>query len=200
MTPDHEVRIAEDAELLVRGPLLMTGYLEPEDSVGAYTEDGFFRTGDLAELDSEGWLRIVGRKKHLMVLSTGKKVAPEPVETAIASESPFEGALLLGDGQPFVAAAVFVQREALARLAQTGEDAATALLPVALSTLGAFSDYEKPKRLLVIPGSPTDYPELVTPTLKLRRPAVIRWLKDEVSALYAAPKTATTEGSHQRKP
>ncbi len=190
LTPDHEFQIAKDSELLLRGPLMLTGYLEPEDGAGAYTEDGFFRTGDLVELDAEGWLRIIGRKKHLMVLSTGKKIAPEPVETAIASESPFEGAVLLGDAQPYVTAAVFVRRDALARLAAEGKDAATALLPVALSTLSAFSDYEKPKRLLIVPGSPTDYPELVTPTLKLRRPAVLRQLRSEIEALYAAPKPA----------
>ena len=102
VTPDHEVRIAEDHELLLKGPLLLTSYLEAEDNAGAYTEDGFFRTGDLAELDGEGWLRIIGRKKHLMVLSTGKKIPPEPVETAIGAESPFEGAMLLGDGKRFV--------------------------------------------------------------------------------------------------
>ena len=191
LTPDHEVLIAKDGELLLRGPLLLKGYLEPEDGAGAFTEDGFFRTGDLVELDKEGWLRIVGRKKHLMVLSTGKKIAPEPVETAIASESPFEGAVLLGDGEAYVTAAVFVRRDALAQLAAEGKDAATTLLGVALSTLSAFSDYEKPKRLLIVPGGPTDYPELITPTLKLRRPAVLRLLESEIAALYAAPKPAT---------
>ncbi len=193
ITPDHEVRIADDHELLLKGPLMLTAYLEPEDGAGAYTEDGFFRTGDLAELDADGWLRIVGRKKHLMVLSTGKKIPPEPLETAIASESPFEGAVLLGDGQAYVSAAVFVRKDALSRLEAEGKDAATALLPVALSTLGAFSDYEKPKRLLILPGSPTDYPDLITPTLKLRRPAVLKLLRERIQALYTAPKPATPE-------
>lgn len=204
VSPDHEVRIAADGELLLRGPLLMSGYLEPEDDVGAFTEDGFFRTGDVAELDAEGWLRIVGRKKHLMVLTTGKKIPPEPLETAIASQEPFEGAVLLGDGQAYVTAAVFVREEHLAPLKAEGKDPAEALLPVALETLGAFSEYEKPKRLLIIPGAPTDYPDLITPTLKLRRPAVLRFLKDEIATLYAAPKAearaSSPSSAHQEPP
>ena len=159
VTADHELRIAEDHELLLRGPLMLSGYLEAADDADAWTTDGFFKTGDLGELDDEGWLHITGRKKHLLVLSTGKKVAPEPLETALGSTPPFEGALLLGDGRPFVTAAVFVPRGELDRLKGEGKDPAEALLPVALEPLGDFSDYEKPKRLLVVPGSPTDYPE-----------------------------------------
>jgi long-chain acyl-CoA synthetase len=190
ISPDHEVRVAGDGELLLRGPLLFAGYLEPEDATGAYTEDGFFRTGDLVELDAEGWLRIVGRKKNLMVLSTGKKVPPDPLETVLASTSPFEGALLIGDGRPFVTAVVFVPREELARVSAAGGDPAHELLPVALQALTGFSDYEKPKRLLILPGTPTDYPEVVTPTLKLRRGPLLKMLAPEISALYATAKGA----------
>ncbi|HVP61294.1 MAG TPA: AMP-binding protein [Myxococcaceae bacterium] len=188
VSPDHELRFAEDHELLLRGPLMLSGYLEPVDDADAWTPDGFFRTGDLGELDADGWLHITGRKKHLLVLSTGKKVAPEPLETALGSTPPFEGALLLGDGCPFVTAAVFVPRSELARLKEEGKNPAEALLPVALEPLGAFSDYEKPKRLLVIPGSPTDYPDLVTPTLKLRRKAVLDFLGPELPVLYSGPR------------
>ncbi|HMK73908.1 MAG TPA: AMP-binding protein [Myxococcaceae bacterium] len=184
-TPDHEVLVAPDGELLLRGPLLLTGYLEPEDAAGAYTEDGFFRTGDLVSLDADGWLRIVGRKKHLMVLATGKKVPPEPLEIALGSAPPFEGAMMLGDDRPFVAAVVFVPRDELERISAAGADPAQALLPGALEALAGFSDYEKPKRLLVVPGSPADYPELITPTLKLRRAAVLDMLRTQIQALYA---------------
>jgi long-chain acyl-CoA synthetase len=184
LTPDHEVRFAPDGELLLRGPLLLSGYLEPEDDRGAFDGDGFFHTGDLGRIDGEGFLRIEGRKKHLLVLSTGKKLSPEPVEQAIASAPPFEGAVLLGEGRPFVAAAVFVAREELARLAAAGEDAAEALLPRARAALAAFSEYEKPKRLLVIPGAPADHPELLTPTLKVKRDALLASLGEAVPALF----------------
>ena len=184
ITPDQEVRFDEDGELLVRGPLLLTGYLEPEDAVGAFTEDGYYRTGDRARIDGEGCLRIEGRKKHLMVLSTGKKLAPEPLELAIAGTPPFEGAVLLGEGRPFVSAAVFVAPEFLARLATEGRDAAEALLPIVRNALHAFSDYEKPKKLVVLPGSPADHPSIVTPTLKVKRDALMVLLGPRVAALY----------------
>ena len=74
----------------------------------------------MVRIDERGELRVEGRKKHLLVLSTGKKLSPEPIEAAIASARPFEGAVLLGEGRPFVSAAVFVGREELARLAGPG--------------------------------------------------------------------------------
>jgi long-chain acyl-CoA synthetase len=184
VSPDHELRFAPDGELYVRGPLLLTGYLDAEDTEAAFTEDGFFRTGDVGRLDEEGMLRIEGRKKHLLVLSTGKKLSPEPIEQAIASAGPIQGAVLLGEGRPFVSAAVFVAREELARLAALGKDAAEELLPTVRAALHAFSEYEKPKRLLVVPGAPSDHPSLITPTLKLKREAMIAWLGASVARLY----------------
>ena len=184
LTPDQEIRFDEDGELLVRGPLLLSGYLEPEDAVGAFTDDGFYRTGDRARIDDEGCLRIEGRKKHLLVLSTGKKLAPEPLELAIAGTPPFQGAVLLGEGRPFVSAAVFVAPDFLARLAAEGRDAAEALLPAVRGALHAFSDYEKPKKLLILPGSPADHPSIITPTLQVKRAALLELLGPRLAALY----------------
>lgn len=186
ITPDHEVRLADDGELQVRGPLCLDGYLEPGDAEGAFTEDGYYRTGDLASIRPDGTLWVTGRKKHLMVLSTGKKIAPEPIETSVASAAPFQGAMLLGEGRPYVAAAVFVPQEELTRLEADGHRPAEALLPRALAALEHFSEYEKPKRLLIIPGTPQDYPALVTPTLKVRRDALLTFLGSRVAELYAA--------------
>ena len=185
VTPDHEFRLAADGELQVRGPLLLTGYLEAEDDAAAWTEDGFYRTGDLGRLEPDGSLWITGRKKALLMLSTGKKLAPEPIELAIASTLPFQGAVLLGEGRPFVTAAVFVAQEDLSRLAASGHDTPEALLGALRSALAGFSDHERPKKLLVVPGSPTDYPELVTPTLKVKREAAVAFLGLRVAALYA---------------
>jgi long-chain acyl-CoA synthetase len=184
ITPDHEVRMADDGELQVRGRLLLTSYLEPEDGVGAFTDDGYYRTGDIARIDPDGSLWITGRKKNLLVLSTGKKIAPEPIELAIASEAPFQAAMLLGEGKPFVTAAVFVAQDDLTRLAATGHATPEALLSLLKGALAGFSSHEKPKKLLVVPGAPTDYPELVTPTLKVKRDAAIAFLGARVAALY----------------
>ncbi|MEO8196503.1 MAG: AMP-binding protein [Thermoanaerobaculia bacterium] len=186
ITADHEVRFGADGELQVRGPLLLTGFLEPEDGAQAWTADGYFRTGDLGRVDEHGFLYIEGRCKSLIMLSTGKKLSPEPIELALAATAPFHGAVLFGEGRPFVAAAVFVAREELARLAAAGEDAATALLARARAALAAFSDFEKPKRLLVLPGTPQDYPELLTPTLKIKRGALLAAYGPAVAELFLA--------------
>jgi long-chain acyl-CoA synthetase len=184
VTPDHDLAFGPDGELLLRGPLLLSGFLEPEDAADAWTADGRFRTGDIGRLDDEGVLRIEGRKKAVLVLSTGKKLSPEPIEQAIASAPPFQGAVLLGEGRPFVAAAVFVAREEVSRLAAVGKDAAVELLPRVRAALQAFSEFEIPKRLLVIPGAPSDHPALVTPTLKLKRDALLAWLGPAVAEVY----------------
>ena len=186
ITADHEVRFAADGELQVRGPLLLTGFLEPEDGVEAWTADGYFRTGDLGRVDDQGFLYIEGRCKSLIMLSTGKKLSPEPIELALAAAAPFHGAVLFGEGRPFVAAAVFVAREELARLAAAGEDAATALLSRARAALAAFSEFEKPKKLLVLPGTPQDYPEILTPTLKIKRAALLAAHGPAVAELFLA--------------
>ena len=94
--------------------------------------------------------------------------------------------MLLGEGRPFVSAAVFVAREELARLVAAGKDAAEALLPRARAALASFSEYEKPKRLLVIPGAPPDHPALLTPTLKVKRDALLAMLGGSVAAIYEA--------------
>jgi long-chain acyl-CoA synthetase len=184
-TPDHELRVAADGELLLRGPLLCAGYLDEDDTRAAFDGEGWFHTGDVVRVDADGSLRVEGRKKHLLVLSTGKKLSPEPIETAIAAARPFEAAVLLGEGRPFVAAAVFVAKEELARLAAQGLDAAEALLPRVRAALSAFSEYEKPKRLVVLPGAPQDHPGLLTPTLKLRREALLERIQAAVQAVYA---------------
>jgi long-chain acyl-CoA synthetase len=181
-----EARLEPDGELCVRGGTLMTGYLDQQDEEGAFTPDGFFRTGDLVRFAEDGTLRVEGRKKSLLVLSTGKKLSPEPIEQVIAATSPFTGAVLLGDGRPFVTAAVFVPKPELARLAAAGRDAAVELLATVRGALASFSEYEKPKRVLVIPGSPDQHPALVTPTLKVKRDAFLRWAAAEVEALYAS--------------
>ena len=184
-TPDHDLRVAADGELLLRGPLLCAGYLDEADTRAAFDADGFFHTGDVVRVQDDGALRVEGRKKHLLVLSTGKKLSLEPIETAIAAARPFEAAVLLGEGRPFVAAAVFVAKEELARLAAQGLDAAEALLPRVRAALSAFSEYEKPKRLVVLPGTPQDHPGLVTPTLKLRREQLLAQIDGAVQAVYA---------------
>ena len=186
ITVDHEVRFAADGELDVRGPLLLCGFLEPEDGAEVWIGTASSAPAISDGSTSKGFLHIVGRRKSLIVLSTGKKLSPEPIELAIASTAPFHGAVLFGEGQPFVAAAVFVERAELARLAAAGVDVAVALLPRARAALAAVSDFEKPKKLLVLPGTPQDDPALLTPTLKVKRAALLAAHGPAVAELFLA--------------
>lgn len=181
---DLQLRIEEDGELLVRGPLLMSGYLdEPSDSE-CFTEDGFFRTGDLARLEPDGAIAITGRKKSLLVLSTGKKLSPEPVEQALVG-TPVDAAVLVGDGRPYAVAVLFVP---VAELRSFGDAAPQRLLELLQTRCEACADYERPKRVLVLAGTAADYPELVTPTLKLKRNVVQARFAAALDRLYDAPK------------
>jgi long-chain acyl-CoA synthetase len=97
--PDVEVRIAEDGELLTRGPNLMLGYWHDEAATARAIHEGWFYTGDLATLDCDGFLFIQGRKKELIVLSTGKKVAPTRIELLLTTSPLIEQAAVFGDNQ-----------------------------------------------------------------------------------------------------
>ena len=121
------------------------------------------------------------------MLSSGKKLVPEPIEQAITATPPFAGAMLLGEGRPFVAAAVFVAREEIARLAARGQDVAAALLPRLREALAAFSEFEIPNLLLVIPVVPADHPGLLTPTLKMRREVLLALFGEAMTTLFTEP-------------
>ncbi|MFC4545225.1 AMP-dependent synthetase/ligase [Paenactinomyces guangxiensis] len=100
--PNLEVCIASDGEVLVRGPNVMKGYYNNEEATAAQFNDGWFHTGDLGEIDPEGYLKIVDRKKRILVLGTGKNVAPQPVENAMNQSVFIEHAVLVGHGRKYV--------------------------------------------------------------------------------------------------
>ncbi len=113
--------LAEDGEILIRGPNVFLGYNNmPEETKEAFTEDGWFRSGDLGEFDEDGYLRILGRKKQILALSTGKKVAPRPIEEALRSHPWIEDCMLIGDNRKFTAALIQPQFEKLAELLRSG--------------------------------------------------------------------------------
>ncbi len=101
-----KVRFTREGEILVKGPTITQGYIRKSDTADAFTKDGWFKTGDLGYIDGEGFLTISGRKKDLIVLTTGKKVAPVPIETALESSEYIEQAFVMGDGRKHIAALI----------------------------------------------------------------------------------------------
>lgn len=170
--PGAEVRIAADGEIQVRrGALTFRGYFQrPEATREAFTPDGHWLcTGDLGTIDADGALHIIGRKKELLALSTGKKVAPGPIEARLTEDPRIAQAMLVGEAQKYIAALLFVP--SAASVSDTSE------LRVSLATIvdhvnSNLSSSEQIKRFEVIPAELTVGAGELTPTLKLRRDTI----------------------------
>ncbi|MBL7516481.1 AMP-dependent synthetase/ligase, partial [Frankia nepalensis] len=197
--PGVTVRIADDGEILVRGPLLFSGYHANETATKeAIDADGFLRTGDLGTLDDEGFLRITGRKKEILVTAGGKNVAPAPLEHLLQTHPLISQAMVIGDRRPFIAALLTLDEEALERwLSERGRPADTpaatltedpellAELRGAIDTANAsVSHAESIKKFTVLPMDFTVESGELTPSLKVRRALVMDKYADAVTSLY----------------
>ncbi len=200
--PGVEVAIADDGEILTRGPHVMQGYFKnPAATREVLEPDGWFHTGDIGALDDDCFLRITDRKKHLFKLSTGKYVTPQPIEDALRASSLVDQAVVVGVGRKFAAALLFPAEEAVrAWAAQKGLDATRPLLEVLREPLvqQAFQDllaevnaplprWSQVRRIALIPGELTVDNEMLTPTLKVRRAKVQERYRDALEALYQTP-------------
>jgi long-chain acyl-CoA synthetase len=181
--PGTEVTLAEDGELLVRGPGVFKGYYRDEAATReAFTEDGFFRTGDIGLIDAEGYVRITDRKKSLIVTSAGKKIAPANVEAAIKAQSALVSQVYVhGDRRSWLAALVTLDPEESARAADPAAEVARAV-EAANRTLAR---YEQVKRWRIVEREFTQEDGLLTPTLKQKRKAIEARYAAEIDALYA---------------
>ena len=196
--PGTEMRITADGEVLVRrGDLSFSGYHgRPEATAAAWTEDGWLLTGDLGELLDDGSLRVTGRKKELIALSTGKKVAPLPIEAALAEDPWIGQAMLYGEGRKFVSALISLRPSMLRRWrnGDGGGDAPDGILrhPELLTVVqravdrvnARLSRTEQIRRFVVLGRELTAEDGDLTPTLKLRRGVVAEKYREELDALY----------------
>lgn len=203
--PNVEVRIADDGEVLVRGPNVMKGYYKNPEATSEQIRDGWLHTGDLGELDEDGYLKIIDRKKNLIILSTGKNLAPQPVENAI-NNSPFIAqSVLIGHGRKYVIALVvpdFENLEPLARKQGWPTESREALVrhsevqqllqrEVQRLTAG-FASYEQPKKVIVAEKEWTIGDGELTPTLKVRVKEIEKRYREAIDRAYAeeAPSKA----------
>lgn len=181
-----QVKVASDGELLIKGPSVMQGYWHlPEATAEAIDKDGWFHSGDIGEIDGDGYIKITDRKKDLLVLANGKKVAPQPIETAL-KQSPYVAEIvLLGDKTESVKALVVPNFDALKSWAKAqGNDKPTnetlvadpAVRKLIKSDLdkrsGHLADFEKIKRLALIDHAFSIESGELTPTLKVKRKVV----------------------------
>ncbi|MFW6331284.1 MAG: AMP-dependent synthetase/ligase [Gemmatimonadota bacterium] len=195
--PNTEVMIAADGEILVRGPQVMQGYYKlPEATAEAIDGDGWFHTGDIGEIDADGYLRITDRKKDLIVTAGGKNIAPQPIENRV-KESPYiDEAVMVGDRRPYpilllVANAgkleEWAESEGIpARGAELLEEprARSKLEEEALGRLDEFARFERPKKTAVLAVEFTVESGVLTPTQKVKRRVVEERFAPVIRALY----------------
>ena len=192
----NEVTVADDGELLVRGPGVFQGYLnDPDATADAFTLDGRFKTGDLGVIE-DGFVRIVGRKKDIIVTAGGKNIAPIPIEQAL-EQSLGATAVVVGDNRPYVVALIALDPDGLAERAAEGEwpdgfEAWTArpeihaeVAAAVEAVNGTLAPYETIKQWRVLPTPITEENGLLTPTLKLKRQAIAVRFAEEIGGLYA---------------
>ena len=196
--PQTQVRLGEDNEIQVSSPSVMKGYWNrPQATREAFTEDGWLKTGDVGEFDSEGFLRIVGRIKEIIVTSTGEKVPPADLELAIEIDPLFEQAYVIGENRPFISTIVVLNKEEWKNLAATldldpndpeslmANVTRNAVLKRIKAAAKGFPQYALPRNVYLTLEPWTIDNGLITPTLKLKRIALNEKFAPQIQTLYA---------------
>ncbi len=200
--PGTMVRVASDGELLFWGPQVFAGYWNDEAATAEVLErDGWFHTGDVGEIDDEGFVKITGRKKEILVTAGGKNVAPAALEDRVRAHPLVSQCLVVGDGQPFIAALITLDPDALPGWAQAHQKSTSASKMAELSrdldlraeiqtaidsANAAVSKAEAIRKFVVLSRDWTEESGHLTPSLKLKRNVVLREAKDDIAALYGA--------------
>ncbi|WP_279097326.1 AMP-dependent synthetase/ligase [Gordonia bronchialis] len=199
--PVHGVqaKLAVDGELLIRGPVVMRGYRnQPDKTAETIDADGWLATGDIAEIDDEGNVRIVDRKKELIINESGKNMSPTNIENAMKAASSLIGQVVaIGDGRPYVSALVVLDPDAAAARAKmlsipeadiaelAGHPEVVAEVTEAIRTgNGKLSRVEQVKRFTIIPDAWDPGGDELTPTMKLRRKPISAKYAEHIGALY----------------
>lgn len=192
------IRIAEDGEILVRGPNIMRGYYnQPEETARAVDPEGWLHTGDIGELDDDGFLRITDRKKDLFKTSSGKYVAPQHLERLLNGRRYIDQACVVGDARPFSVALLVPAFDDLEQWARdtglafrnredlVGRPEVKALVQAEVDRVNAeVARHEAIRDFCLLPRPFTEAEGLLTPSLKVRRKAVVAAFSAEIDALY----------------
>jgi long-chain acyl-CoA synthetase len=202
--PNLEVRIAEDGEILVRGPSVFKGYWNRPEETKAAIVDGWFKTGDIGNIDPDGYLSVTDRKKDLIKTSGGKFIAPQPIENSLKLNPLVGIAAILGDRRKFPAVIVspnFVLLEEWARENNISFASRTELIanPIVQALYegivegvnGNLARFEKLKRVMIVPDEFTAENGALTPTMKLKRKVIEERYRRQIDKLYAQAETTT---------
>jgi len=194
-----EAKIAPDGELCVRGPSVMKGYWNlPDKTAEVFDEDGFFLTGDIAEIDEEGFIRITDRKKDLIVNAGGKNIAPQPIENQIKRSVFVDNVVLIGDKKPFIVALISPNEEELLPWAEKNgfsgksveelseETKVITLFEKIINDVNkGLARYEQVKKFAVLPLMLSIESGHLTPTMKVKRRVVEKDHQELIDSMYA---------------
>lgn len=198
--PGTTVRVSDDGELLFRGPQVFRGYWHDEAATAEVLDDardgGWFHTGDVGEVDDEGFVRITGRKKELLVTAGGKNVSPAVLEDRLRSHPIVSQCMVVGDGEPFIGALVTIDPDAFEQWAEAGgrkgrladlvehPDLLAEVQRAVDDTNSAVSQAEAIRKFTILPVDWTEEAGQLTPSLKLKRSVVMRQFRRQIAALY----------------
>lgn len=199
LVPGNSMRIADDGELLVRGGVVFGGYWRNEQATAEAFSDGWFKTGDLAEIDAEGYLKITGRKKEIIVTAGGKNVAPAVLEDQLRAHPLISQAMVVGDAKPFIGALITIDPEAIEGWKQRNSKSSTATaadlvtdpdlraeVDAAVKQANlAVSHAESIRKFSILPVDFTEATGELTPTMKVKRKVVAEKFADAIEAIYA---------------
>ena len=177
-----EIRIEDDGEILVRSDSVFLGYFkDPEATAAAFTPDGFFRTGDVGEIDADGFVKITDRKKDIIITAGGKNISPQNLENALKASRFVSQALVVGDRRPYVTALITLDWD---EVNGNGRDPDELVQELVDEVNRDRVRVEQIKRFTILPRDFTQEAGELTPTLKLRRRVVQDHFGDEIEALY----------------
>ncbi len=192
--PGIEVRTAEDGEILIRGRTVFAGYYEDEEATRAVlSDDGWLHTGDVGEIDEDGFLRVTDRKKDIIVTAGGKNVAPQNIENGLKGARWISQALVVGDRRPYLIALITLDEDEVSKwAAERGPDGnlsqredVRALIEDAVAEVnGDLAHFAQVRRFVILPRDFSADENEITPTLKLKRRICEEHFADEIEALY----------------
>ena len=197
--PRIQIKMGEENEILVKGPTVMAGYYnKPEETAAAFTEDGWFRTGDAGKIDDTGALVLTERLKDLFKTSNGKYIAPQAIESRLGEDEYIEQVAVIGDQRKYVTAIIIPAFEALKEYARKKHIQYKTLVDLVNNTeirrmiqeridklQKGFANYEKVKKFVLLPNEFTMESGELTNTLKIRRPVINNKYAREIEAMYA---------------
>lgn len=197
LVPGMEAKLAESGELLLRGVVISPGYLGAEDTSDSFDDHGWFATGDLAEIDDDGFIYITGRTKDLLVTAGGKNVSPAPLEETISSAPIVGHAIVVGENKPFVGVLISLDTDELTAWAErrgkaglsleearTDEDVHAEVQSYIDLANQSVSQAESIRKMVILPTELSQESGHVTPSEKLRRNSVIEDFTEAMHELY----------------